>query len=959
MTPRKKLIEVALPLEAINAASAREKSIRHGHPSTLHLWWARRPLAACRAVLFSQLVDDPSSWPERFLTEEEQGAERKRLHDFIGGTKGADYKDGLVAWESSNNEAILNKARWYIARSLAWGRGEEPPDEDDPEAVRRYLLKHAPPVYDPFCGGGSIPLEAQRLGLRAFGSDLNPVAVMISKALVEFPPKFAGLPPVNPESRKKLANGGAWNAKGAQGLAEDVRYYGRWMRNEAKKRIGSSYPEVDLPDGSKATVIAWLWARTVASPNPACRGARVPLVRSFELSTKPGKKVWVEPVVDAANNSYQFQIRSGPVSKTPAGTVGRQGGRCLISGTPMPLNHIRSEGKAGRMGQRLMAVVAEGKRGRVYLPPNEEHERVAKGTESTWVPEGDLPRNPRDFKTPGYGMMTWASLFTPRQLVALTTFSDLVLKARANALEDAKAASLDPDPTFLADGGTGAQAYADVLAVYLALSVSRQANRSSTICFWDTIGQKVQQVFARQAIPMTWDFTEANPFSNSSGNFGGQVEYLAKVIEASPCTGCSVKVWQANAAEKWLRDGGLLISTDPPYYDNIGYADLSDFFYIWLRPMLYNLFRSDFKTMLVPKAKELVATPYRFDGGRDEAEAFFLTGMSKAINRMASGSSAEYPVAFYYAFKQSEKQVEGVASTGWATFLEAVVAAGFQVDGTWPVRTELTGNLKKLFNALASSIVLVCRKGPADAPSVTRGEFLRVLRAELPAALRTLQESAIAPVDMAQASIGPGMAVFSRYKEVLEADDTRMSVREALRIINAELDAYLGEQEGDYDSWTRFAVTWFQQHGFDSGRYGEAETLAKARDVAVQGVVEAGILEAKGGKARLLRREELPADYLPFRDNRQTVWEGCQHLIKRLQDGSEEPAARLAKQLGYQADMARDLTYRLYQICERNKWAEEARAYNGLIESWREIIKIRDTLPDETTPGPRQPELAL
>src|ERR1700688_1148083 len=305
--PRKKLIEVSIPLEAINVASAREKAIRHGHPSTLHLWWARRPLAACRAVLFAQLVDDPSSWPDRFPTENDQDAERKRLHKVI---------ERLVPWEASNDEAILNEARWEIARSVAWGQGEEPPPNDDGKAILDYLQTKAPPVYDPFCGGGSIPLEAQRLGLRAYGSDLNPVAVLISKALVEIPPKFAGKPPVNPKAQAELKRGGKWNGKGAQGLAEDVRYYGQWMRDEAEKRIGHLYPKAKLPDGSEATVIAWLWARTVRSPDPAARGAMVPLVSSFMLSTKDSKKTWVEPVIDpAAPEGYRFEVKTGALPK--------------------------------------------------------------------------------------------------------------------------------------------------------------------------------------------------------------------------------------------------------------------------------------------------------------------------------------------------------------------------------------------------------------------------------------------------------------------------------------------------------------------------------------------------------------------------------------------------------------------------------------------------------------------
>jgi putative DNA methylase len=558
-----------------------------------------------------------------------------------------------------------------------------------------------------------------------------------------------------------------------------------------------------------------------------------------------------------------------------------------------------------------------------------------------------------------YGMRRWRDAFTPRQLVALTTFSDLVLEARASTLNAASGCDVHPDLTPLANDGTGAQAYADSLAVYLSLAVSRQANRSSTICFWDTIGQKVQQVFARQAIPMTWDWTESNPFSVSSGNFVGQTVYIAKAIEASPLTESRPRVWQADAANKWQINENAIIATDPPYYDNIGYADLSDYFYVWLRRILRDIMISEFATTLTPKSHELVAASHRFAGNKKDAEEFFLAGMSSVIANMSTKSDDEFPVTFYYAFKQSEKQIEGVASTGWATFLEAVVDAGFQIDGTWPVRTELSGNLKKLVNALASSIVLVCRKRPANAPSVTRGEFLRALRAELPAALHTLQESAIAPVEMAQASIGPGMAVFSRYKEVLEADDTPMSVREALRIINAELDEYLARQEGDYDSYTRFAVTWFRQHQFAAGKYGEAEVLATARNVSVQGVVQAGILEARGGNVRLLKRAEVAADWDWWSDERPTIWEGTQHLIRRLEGEGEDSAARLAKHLGGYADMTRDLAYRLYQICERNKWAEEARAYNGLVVAWPALVGIASTLPDETTSGPAQAELAV
>ena len=631
---RKKLIEVALPLEAINAESARRKQkAPKGYPTAIHKWWAQVPIASCRAVLFAQLVDDPSSWPERFPSKETQGAERKRLHDFIA---------QLVKWENSNNETILNKARWYIARSLAWGRGEEPPPAKNPDAVRNYLLEHAPPVYDPFCGGGSIPLEAQRLGLRAYGSDLNPVAVMITKALVEFPPKFAGLPPVNPESRKKLANGGAWNAKGAQGLAEDVRYYGRWMRDEAKKRIGHLYPDVELPDGSSATVIAWLWAHTVASPNPAARGAHVPLISSFILSTKEGKQAWVEPVLYAgARDGYRFEIRTGnadpaKLEKAKKGTKASRGANfvCVLTGAPITPDYIKAEGMAKRMNARLMAIVAEGTRGRVYVAPDDEHDRIAATAKPRWAPNEPLPYEPRAIWCTLYGLTTFADLFTPRQLVALTTFSDLVLEARANALEDARAAGMASDPTPLAEGGAGANAYADAVAFYAGIVLSRIVHYNTAQCTWLPKDNAVAKGLPQQAIPMTWDFAEGNPFGDSSSEVNQCVKNIADCIETvTPIVPAYVEALPAQSALK--RVCNVVVCTDPPYYDNVGYADLSDFFYIWLRRPLREVLPRHFETMLVPKSAELVATPYRFNGSRDEAEEFFLTGMTEAVREMA------------------------------------------------------------------------------------------------------------------------------------------------------------------------------------------------------------------------------------------------------------------------------------------------------------------------------------
>ncbi len=617
---RKKLIEVSIPLEAINAASAREKSIRHGHPSTLHLWWARRPLAACRAVLFAQLVDDPSSWPDRFPTEEAQEAERRRLHKVI---------EAMAPWEASNDEAVLNAARWEIARSVAWGLGEEPPARGDGQAILDYLQTKAPPVYDPFSGGGSIPLEAQRLGLRAYGSDLNPVAVLIGKALVEIPPKFAGKPPVNPKSRAEAAYGEIRAWKGAQGLAEDVRYYGQWMRDEAEKRIGHLYPKATLPDGSKATVIAWLWARTVRSPDPAAKGAMVPLVSSFMLSTKEGKKAWVEPVIDAAApEGWRFEVRTGALSKADEERLkkGTKTGRgsnftCVLTGSAIDGDHVKAEGMAGRIGARLMAIVAEGQRTRIYLSPTPEQGALAATAKPGWEPEGDLPNDPRSFWTVQYGLKTFASLFTPRQLVALTTFSDLVTEAREQALAHARAANIPDDPRPLHEGGTGAEAYADALATYLAFALSKLADRGSSICTWFTERDSTRPTFARQAIAMSWDFAELNTLLDGTGSFASAVQWTAESVEAQGFGGKIASIGNIDAAKNSFPVRSVVISTDPPYYDNIGYADLSDFFYVWLRRSLAGIWPDLFRRLTTPKESELVATPYRH-GGKDQAEPF-------------------------------------------------------------------------------------------------------------------------------------------------------------------------------------------------------------------------------------------------------------------------------------------------------------------------------------------------
>lgn len=935
---RKKLIEVALPLEAINRESAREKSIRHGHPSTLHLWWARRPLAACRAVLFASLVDDPSSRPEEFPTEEAQDRERQRLFRLI---------EELVKWENSTNETVLAAARAEIMRST----------DGNP-----------PPVLDPFCGGGSIPLEAQRLGLEAHGSDLNPVPVLITKALIEIPPKFAGRSPVNPVAQRSLGHSGMW--RGAAGLAEDVRYYGRWMRDEAERRIGHLYPKVRLPaaqGGGEATVIAWLWARTVICPNPAC-GARMPLVRSFALAAKKGNESWVEAVVDRAQQPpvIRFEVRTGKGAPTE-GTVGRRGAVCLACKVPVPLDHVREAGRTGGMNTQLMAVVAEGSRSRIYLAPSAEQVDIAIAAMPEWTPAAALPNNPRDFKTPNYGLRTFADLFTPRQLVALTTFSDLVGEARERVLADARTAGSLDNGRRLVEGGTGAAAYADAVATYLAFGVDKLSLTNTTQATWQSSPDRLTQAYSRQAVPMTWDFAEANPLSAAGGGYALTSEALAKVLERVP-VGCpSGLVGQQDARAATLPVGAM-VSTDPPYYDNIGYADLSDYFYIWLRASLREVYPSLFDTLLVPKAEELIASPYRFGGDRAAAESFFEEGFARVFMRLRDQANPGYPLTVFYAFKQSEAaddnvddegRINFVASTGWETMLTGMVEAGFVVDGTWPMRTELVANLKKSVGALASSIVLVCRLRPDDAAVASRRQFLSELQRELPGALRALQHGNIAPVDLAQAAIGPGMAVFSRHARVLENDGTRMRVRTALALINQVLAETLAEQEGEMDADTRWAVTWFDQYGFAEGPFGDANTLANAKNTSTPGLVDAGIVASARGKVRLFRRDELDTDWDPDADARRTVWEDTHHLIRDLESRGEQSAAALLARLGDDGERARDLAYRLYTTCERRGWSQDAQAYNSLVVAWPDLARQAAVMPANPAETPTQSTLAL
>ena len=896
---RPKLIEVALPLAAINKAASREKSIRHGHPSTLHLWWARRPLAATRAVIWASLVDDPSG--DESLTPEEQEAERQRLFKIL---------ERLVVWENSNNPDVLAEAKAEIDRCFPDG---------------------PPPILDPFAGGGAIPLEAQRLGLKALAGDLNPVAVLINKAMIEIPPRFAGMAPVHPDIDTGL---NTWER--AQGLAADVEAYGQWMRDEAQRRIGHLYPDATGPNGEKLTPIAWIWARTVASPDPSWSG-HVPLVASWTLAKRPGKpKVWIEPIIDRDTQTISYEIREGG-EPTVERTVNRGNGTCLATGSAVPYGYIRDEAVAGGMSQSLLGIVAAGERGRVYCTPTSEDADLGERIPiPAWKPESAVGHHPRNISPPPFGLDEWWKLFTARQLVALTTFSDLLGEVKEQILADASAAGLADDGKRLRDGGRGAVAYADAIATYLAFAIDKCANLWSSLVTWMSDRGAFREVFSRQAIPMAWDFAESNPFSDKGGSWGLCLSKVHMSLAAMPANDIDIlsdTVVQRDASARVLECIGAALSTDPPYYDNISYADLSDFFYVWLRRNVGDVWPVECSTLLTPKAEELIANRYRA-GSKEQAEEHFESGMAEFMAQVAQSQPGNIPATIYYAYKATETKDGEIRTTGWDTFLQAVLDAGLQVNATWPMRTESPGRiLAQGTNALASSIVLACRPRAVSASLATRGEFIAALRSELPEAVRLLQSGNVAPVDMAQSTIGPGVKVFSRYARVVEADGSSMTVSVALRIINDVLGEILDGEEAELDTDTRFALSWFAQHGYDPGLSGDADSVARAKNTSLEGIEESGIGEARQGKFRLFERGDLSPDWSPVDDPRLTVWEVLQYLVAALEK-SESEAAELLHKLGGNGDRARQLAYVLYQKANDKGWTTEAGAYNALITAW-------------------------
>jgi putative DNA methylase len=948
-SPRK-LIEVALPLDKINVAASREKSIRHGHPSTLHLWWARRPLAAARAVLFGQLVNDPGfeRHLNRGINKVDAAKERERLFQII---------EDLVVWENTNDASVISAARAEIWKS--WRETCEL-NRNHPDAATLFDPDALPAFHDPFAGGGAIPLEAQRLGLEVYASDLNPVSITINKAMIEIPPLFRGQVPVGPlPSLERDASLSRSDWPATSGLAEDVRRYGIWIRAEANKRIGNLYPDFtvtsdtaqDRPDlvpliGRSLKVIVWLWARTVKSPNPAYSHVDVPLVSTFELSTRLGKEAYIEPII--RGDQYEFTVKMGkpPVSATEGTKLARGANfKCLLSGSPIEPTYIKAEGVAGRIGQRLMAIVADGDRTRVYLPPDVLQESTALDVAESWKPSTPLPNDPRNFWTLSYGLTTFGDLFTGRQLIALNTLGDLVVEASELCHKDAVKAGLSDDSVALDEGGTGALSYSQAISICLGLVLSRTTNTINSLAVWSKSREQSVNLFSRQAIPMAWDFPEVNPFGEAAGDFGLTATSFGKTL-ANIANSTPAHVIQADAQTQHISTNKI-VSTDPPYYSNVNYADLSDFFYVWLRRTLNHTLPSLYSTISSPKGEELIAAPYRH-GGVSEAEAFFLEGMTAAMHNIAEQAHPAFPVTIYYAFKQSETGLdESTSSAGWVTFLGAVLEAGFSISGTWPMRTERPTGVKSNSNSLASSVILVCRKREATAVTVSRREFLRELSAILPDALIDMTRggvnSPVAPVDLSQAIIGPGMGIFSKYKAVLEADGKPMSVRTALQLINR----FLADDE--FDGETQFCIQWLESYGWKAADYGSADTLAQAKGAVLAHMNREGLLTSGGGAVQLVRWQELNADWIPERQNLTPIWQALHQLIANLQTHGEQSTGVLLAAMPAVSGRVRTLAYRLYTLAERKGLAEDARPYNELIGAWSAIeLAAAEVGPIET-----------
>lgn len=920
----KKLIEVALPLPEISEASSYDKRPTGPHPKGIHIWWARLPLPTARAILFASVVDDPGEHPEKWSTEEAQNKERERLFDII---------------------------RRMMKKKLH----QHPEVYDE---ARAEMLKHCdgklPAVFDPFAGGGSITLEANRLGFDAHAGDLNPIAVLLNKCNLEIVPRWLNQPPVNPADRKQIGGGEA--LQGIDGLANDIRYYGEKIRDHAIKSIGQLYPKARLSKqfgGGAANVIAWIWARTVASPSPAFLGKHVPLISTYWLSSKPGKLAWLSPVIDKENSNYRFEIKKGtPEDPTviSAGTkVGRGGFRCILSDDPIPFAYVRNEGRSGRIGSRLIATVIELSRGRTYISADAEQISAAECAIPKDFPDTDLPGQALGFRIQNYGIIKHWQMFSSRQLSAMVTLSDLIKDTTQSVKNDAIAAGLSKEDS---------NSYAQSISIFLGLCLDRCAGSNNTFCRWVSISEASAALFARQAISMVWDFVEPNILGKKASCWHKAVDLCAEAVQTiAPRGNMTSSARQIDAATGANGIQNFLVSTDPPYYDNIGYATLSDFFYVWLRRTVGNVYPDLFSTVLAPKIQELTAAPEKFDGDRTRARDHFETGFQNAFQGLRSKMDHRFPLTVYYAFKQdveksgeeSEKKNSVDLTTGWETLLEALVSSSFQITGTWPIRASQAWRFNTIKrNALSSYIVLACRPRPNDAPQIASNQFRNELKSTLPSALRHLQQGNIAPVDFAQAAIGPGMAIYSRYSRILDSAGKAMTVRTALGLINQALSEVLSEQEDNFDADTRWAISWFEQHGFGEGDYGDAELLSKAKVTSVERLHQAGIVKQGAGKVRLLTPAELPADWDPASSKPLTVWEITHHLLRlyNVEKAGDEATVALLRKIGSQGEVARELAYRLHNLSERKKRSQEAQDYNALVLGWPEIARLAREKPE-------------
>ena len=899
----KKLIEVALPLDKINPNFEHEKNINSMHPKNLHQWWARRPFSAARAVLWASIVDDPSSHPEEFPTPEAQERERERLFEIL---------EDLSDWKKSNDAKVIEDAR---------------------EELKKYLgnnLNKEIQFLDPFSGGGAIPFEAQRLGLKGAAFDLNPVAVLINKAMIEIPPRFTGIKPVNKRD-KRLISG----QNDLFGVSQDLKYYGALLKQLAYEKVKDIYPtSIAVPEdlgGGKAEIFSWIWVYTLKCPNPIC-GCETPLYLNCILDGRKSNEAYLRPYYD--NNKLLFKVMHEKFhSDENKGTMNRQGAICAHCRNLINREYIRDEGIKHKLSRRLVAIVSYKNGERLYLNPDfEEEEKEAKVTLPEEYPSGKFANNPQNLGTGEYGLANFEQLFSNRQMQGLVALCTSLNEIRNRIEEDAIYAGMEDDKIHLRDGGKGALAYSEALSVYLAFAIDKEVASSNVVTRWENDNALAKPAFSRQSLYMQWMTPEVNIFGGRAGSFKTINDTIAESLLSFPCNIPEGIAKQHNAQE----DFGLknvIISTDPPYYDNIQYADISDFYYIWLRFNLKDIYPNLFKTTLTPKQEEIVAQPYRY-GRKEEAKKHFESGMQKAMENIYSSATPDIPVTIYYAYKQSETEAKKTSSSGWETMLNAIIKAGFSIKATWPLKTENPAKSNLKINMLTTSVVIVCRKKEKGDFFCTKRQFLKALREGLKPTLTLLQETNLAPVDLAQSAIGPGMAIFSKYDKVLSADGSEMTVKEALQAINEEVGVCLNEFGEALDNESRFCIALYLQCEFNDIKSGDADILALAKDTSISKLKNDGIVEAGKGMVRLTPREKLPE--IKGNDD---IWLLCHRLVFSLEKNGIKGCAKEMRKIQGTAALGKikNLAYELYTISERKNWNQEAYLYNSLVVSWADI----------------------